>query len=253
MDNKLDKLVVVGDRVLIKPKSFSEKTNSGLYLPPGIQEKKETPEQIMDRFFAPLEVMSRQENWQHALASVFKLWEEAPLILSGVNVGTLPETGRLHLREIHGNMTLLRSMNLPAIVEVCRPRQDRGVYAVLKTLDDDGMIMLGKSEERIPPGLFYEIWYGHAYVMWKDFEDLPRVIAPGASSLSIAWLQYNLKTLDLFEGPVSGVYDERTREAVIRLQQENGLKVDGLVGPETKMILYARLDVYPKPTLRKEG
>jgi chaperonin GroES len=41
MDNKLDKLIVVGDKVLIKPKSFDEKTNSGLYLPPGIQEKEQ--------------------------------------------------------------------------------------------------------------------------------------------------------------------------------------------------------------------
>ena len=41
MDHKLDKLVVVGDKVLIKPKSYSEKTNSGLYLPPGIQEKEQ--------------------------------------------------------------------------------------------------------------------------------------------------------------------------------------------------------------------
>jgi co-chaperonin GroES (HSP10) len=41
LDHKLDKLVVVGDKVLIKPKSFSEKTNSGLYLPPGIQEKEQ--------------------------------------------------------------------------------------------------------------------------------------------------------------------------------------------------------------------
>jgi len=39
--NKLDKLLVVGDRILIKPKSLSEKTNSGLYLPPGIQEKEQ--------------------------------------------------------------------------------------------------------------------------------------------------------------------------------------------------------------------
>ncbi|MGA2667610.1 MAG: co-chaperone GroES family protein [Ignavibacteria bacterium] len=38
---KLDKLLVVGDRVLIMPKSLSEKTNSGLYLPPGIQEKEQ--------------------------------------------------------------------------------------------------------------------------------------------------------------------------------------------------------------------
>ena len=37
--DKLNKLIVVGDRVLIKPTSLADKTNSGLYLPPGIQEK----------------------------------------------------------------------------------------------------------------------------------------------------------------------------------------------------------------------
>jgi co-chaperonin GroES (HSP10) len=36
---ELDKLIVVGDRVLVKPKSLSNKTQSGLYLPPGVQER----------------------------------------------------------------------------------------------------------------------------------------------------------------------------------------------------------------------
>ena len=39
VDNKLKKLIVVGDRVLIKPAAHSEKTASGLYLPPGVREK----------------------------------------------------------------------------------------------------------------------------------------------------------------------------------------------------------------------
>lgn len=38
-DNKLKKLIVVGDRVLIRLKKPNEKTDAGLYLPPGIQEK----------------------------------------------------------------------------------------------------------------------------------------------------------------------------------------------------------------------
>lgn len=38
-DNKLKKLIVVGDRVLIRLKKPHEKTGSGLYLPPGVQEK----------------------------------------------------------------------------------------------------------------------------------------------------------------------------------------------------------------------
>jgi chaperonin GroES len=38
-DKKLKKLIVVGDRVLISPTKQSDKTASGLYLPPGVQEK----------------------------------------------------------------------------------------------------------------------------------------------------------------------------------------------------------------------
>ncbi|UII21950.1 co-chaperone GroES [Fulvivirga ligni] len=38
-DSKLKKLIVVGDRVLVKPVKQSDKTDSGLFLPPGVQEK----------------------------------------------------------------------------------------------------------------------------------------------------------------------------------------------------------------------
>jgi len=37
--SNIDKFIVVGDRVLIKPQADSEKTNSGLYLPAGVKEK----------------------------------------------------------------------------------------------------------------------------------------------------------------------------------------------------------------------
>ncbi|MFD1769097.1 co-chaperone GroES [Sphingobacterium suaedae] len=38
-DNKLKKIMIVGDRVLVKPVAGDERTESGLYLPPGVQEK----------------------------------------------------------------------------------------------------------------------------------------------------------------------------------------------------------------------
>lgn len=38
-DNKIKKLIVVGDRVLIKPLKPEEKTSAGLFLPPGVEEK----------------------------------------------------------------------------------------------------------------------------------------------------------------------------------------------------------------------
>lgn len=38
-DNRLKKLIVIGDRVLIKLTHPQDRTASGLYLPPGVQEK----------------------------------------------------------------------------------------------------------------------------------------------------------------------------------------------------------------------
>lgn len=35
----IDQFIVIGDRVLIKPKGSENKTKSGLYLPPGVKEK----------------------------------------------------------------------------------------------------------------------------------------------------------------------------------------------------------------------
>lgn len=40
-ENKFRKIIIIGDRVLIKPKKEGERTASGLYLPPGVQEKEQ--------------------------------------------------------------------------------------------------------------------------------------------------------------------------------------------------------------------
>jgi len=40
-EKDLEKFIMVGDRVLIKPKTLSGKTKTGLYLPPTVQESEE--------------------------------------------------------------------------------------------------------------------------------------------------------------------------------------------------------------------
>lgn len=65
-DNKLKRLIVVGDRVLIRPKGPSERTNSGLYLPPTVQER----EQVQSGYVIkvgpgyPIPTPSDDEPWR---------------------------------------------------------------------------------------------------------------------------------------------------------------------------------------------
>ncbi len=65
-ENKFDKLIVVGDKVLIKSKSPTEKTNSGLDLPQGVQEK----EQVQSGYVIkvgpgfPFPIAAEDESWK---------------------------------------------------------------------------------------------------------------------------------------------------------------------------------------------
>ena len=65
-DNKLKKLIVIGDRILIKPLQPDQRTASGLYLPPGVQEKEKVQQGYVIKtgpgYVIPLPV--ENESWK---------------------------------------------------------------------------------------------------------------------------------------------------------------------------------------------
>jgi len=65
-DNRFKKLIVIGDRVLIKPSKPNERTSSGLYLPAGVQEKEKVQQGYVVRtgpgYAIPMPV--ENESWK---------------------------------------------------------------------------------------------------------------------------------------------------------------------------------------------
>lgn len=73
----LDKLIVVGDRVLVKPKTPQDRTRSGLFLPPGVEEKQKVQSGYVVKVGPgyPIPTMNEaDESWKkHDGASYFPL------------------------------------------------------------------------------------------------------------------------------------------------------------------------------------
>lgn len=65
-DNTFKKLIVIGDRVLIRPSKSNERTESGLYLPPGVQEREKVQQGYVIKtgpgYAIPLPV--EEESWK---------------------------------------------------------------------------------------------------------------------------------------------------------------------------------------------
>ena len=65
-DNKFKKLIVIGDRVLIRPTRTDAQTASGLYMPPGVQEKEKVQQGYIIKtgpgYAIPMAV--EEESWK---------------------------------------------------------------------------------------------------------------------------------------------------------------------------------------------
>jgi co-chaperonin GroES (HSP10) len=67
-DNKFKKLIVIGDRVLIQPAKPNERTETGLYLPPGVQEREKVQQGYVIKtgpgYAIPMPI--EEESWKGA-------------------------------------------------------------------------------------------------------------------------------------------------------------------------------------------
>jgi co-chaperonin GroES (HSP10) len=67
-DNTFKKLIVIGDRILIRPSKANERTESGLYLPPGVHEKEKVQQGYVIKtgpgYVIPMAV--EEESWKGA-------------------------------------------------------------------------------------------------------------------------------------------------------------------------------------------
>ena len=61
----------------------------------------------------------------------------------------------------------------------------------------------------------------------------------GSTGQVVTDLQARLATLGYYSGEIDGQFGPGTRDAVVLFQQENNLVADGLVGSETKEILFS--------------
>ncbi|HEX5024262.1 MAG TPA: co-chaperone GroES family protein [Agriterribacter sp.] len=65
-ENRFRKLIIIGDRLLVKPLQSNQKTDSGLYLPPGVQEKEKVQQGYVIKtgpgYAIPMPVES--ESWK---------------------------------------------------------------------------------------------------------------------------------------------------------------------------------------------
>lgn len=196
---------------------------------------------------------SYQESRLTAARGLLSLWGKYPELTleSAKSFHGLALAQEMRCTELWANFDGLRAANLPCMLEMFIPQELRPRYAVLTDLGADTAVILYEDGQslKVPLQLLDEFWLRRAFVFWRDFEELGEILRAGDYGNRVVWLQSGLRTLGLYPGEATGIYDDATEEAVRKFQQENNLLLDGVVGPRTRLVLYAQLKRYSMPRL----
>ncbi|MCP4213977.1 MAG: AAA family ATPase [bacterium] len=197
------------------------------------------------RFLADL---TGKNSRQSALQILFASWKVTPTLppyLDNVEDGLsffkfAASRNGFGLMNVDKELALIEKLNLPAAVEFLLPNAKEPLYLTVTNISE-GYITLrakGKNEIRVEAAEIEELWTGSAFILWKDFFDYPGDIPIDAPVESILTLKMLLRDIGFKQLKMDSQYDTATRDAVKTLQLKHGIRVDGIVGSQTKIAIY---------------
>ncbi len=198
-----------------------------------------------------------------ACSSLLGIWGAGATIEPGRALPAargLEREARKHNLEVlpfSGSLENLLQLDAPALLELAVADADAPRYLALTAIEGDvariAPAVGGRSE--LPLEDLGPLWTGQAYLLWKNFAGIPYIKAAGARGKEVRQLQRLLQEAGFLDETTGGRYDLATIAAVTRLQAAGGVTQDGLVGPQTLMLLYQYSGRFeqPKLTQKKPG
>jgi hypothetical protein len=169
----------------------------------------------------------------------------SPAALAGI----AQRRGLEHLPLV-GNVSMLRLLDLPAIIVLRVPSTDGQRYAALTDVQDGkATLVVDGAATPVDRAFLERHWFGEAHVLWRDFEALGPSFGREGRGGPVARLQGLLRGVGAYRGAVNGLFDSATEAAVLDFQRSRFLTADGRVGRLTRIVLYAAVGGYPRPTL----
>ena len=186
-----------------------------------------------------------------AIGAILAAWHARPLAADEpVDLAQVAARRGLEDLPLVGNGSMLRLLDLPAILELRIPGADQPRAVALTGMSDGrSVLVIDGSPTPVDAAFLDRHWFGAAHVLWRDFEALGPTFGPGGHGAPVARLQALLRRAGAYDGKETGHLDAATEAAVRAFQRARFLGVDGRVGRLTRIVLYTAVGGYPRPAL----
>jgi general secretion pathway protein A len=136
--------------------------------------------------------------------------------------------------ERSGSWAYIERIGLPVVLRLEEPSR---VHVLLVGLEDDQVVLRHRGQDyRVPTRQLDRRWLGRFFVVWPDNGE---ILTPGDEGSSVERMKALARRVSepVWTGPDNDRYDEAFVRWVEDFQRHNGLRVDGMIGPATRLFL----------------
>jgi len=190
-----------------------------------------------------------QTGTDTAFATLFKLWNLNFVANSDKPCAQASAAG-LQCVSDRGTVAQLRRIDRPVIMSLIDRQAHEYQVVVSRTAPGLLTLVAGTASTSVHDEELAPFWYGDFLLIWRPpVADLKNIV-PGQKGPEILWLRQAIAAaLNLPQTPGNDVYDKHLQASVERFQKMDHLNIDGIVGPETQMLLDAALQPPGVPRL----
>ncbi len=209
---------------------------------------------------AELSKVPESESNRRAFNNLAVSWNVSPvpesIYFDNFNKMELVANDRgMRIYSFSGSLASLLRINCPAVLELTLPGITGKRFISLMRMENGQFLI----DPQIPGTTFLSLsdiekhWSGQGYLLWKDHLNLLMRMPPEKKEDQIKQLQGLLKEAGTYSGPLTGVYGGNTFSAVKNFQSIQGIEEDGLLNPQTLILLYRSSGRFEAPRLDMAG
>lgn len=152
-----------------------------------------------------------------------------------------------------GSWAGIRLLDRPVIITLTGGDGARHQAVVTGLGEDEAELLIGEESMTVSLAALSDYWFGEYLLVWRPPNGEVKAFRPGMRDEGVLWLRQSLAAIQ--GEPVAPLdspeFDEAVEARVKAYQRDRRLEVDGLVGPQTQIIMNSDLGLEGTPRLAR--
>ena len=143
-----------------------------------------------------------------------------------------------------GSWSGIRQLDRPVVLMLTDSAGANHQAVLVSLSEGTGTLAIGERRAAWPLEEISPLWFGEYLLLWRPPEGVEALIRPGTTNANVPWLRQSLAAIDPAYRPAdleSRFFDAELEQQVMEFQRNQRLRVDGIAGARTQILISSLL------------